>query len=315
MNHLYKERLTRKKTPHWDVPCERKKNTEHTQKKRTFIIGEEWLYYKLYCGVKTADLLLTRVIKPLTEQLLEEKRIDQWFFIRYSDPEPHLRIRFHCNDIAAIGNIINSIKGSIESYVNSGMIWKVQIDTYQREIERYGTNMIVKSEFLFYIDSKTCLNALSLIDDDELLFLFALRIIDSILHIFELSDQEKIRFTKNNLNQFKKEVGSSKDLSKQLYTKHQGLKTRIIAFMSMQTHEEYASLIVLFNEYEKKLDYIKEAWKTENIALNSSMEYLISDYIHMTVNRIFRDKQRLHELVCYDNLHRFYNYKLATNEK
>ena len=33
----------------------------------------------------------------------------------------------------------------------------------------------------------------------------------------------------------------------------------------------------------------------------------------MMVNRLFRDKQRLHELVCYDNLYRYSNFELAKN--
>ena len=39
---------------------------------RTFITGSEWLYYKFYTGPKTADLILTNLIKPVSETLLEE---------------------------------------------------------------------------------------------------------------------------------------------------------------------------------------------------------------------------------------------------
>jgi len=45
--------------------------------KRTFIPGDEWLYYKLYCGKKTADYILIDVIKPITEKLLSEGLINQ----------------------------------------------------------------------------------------------------------------------------------------------------------------------------------------------------------------------------------------------
>ena len=81
--------------------------------KRTFIIGEEWLYYKIYCGNRTSDTILIDVIKPLTESLLKEKIIDKWFFIRYSDPENHLRVRFHCSNISKLGLIIEKLKEAI----------------------------------------------------------------------------------------------------------------------------------------------------------------------------------------------------------
>jgi thiopeptide-type bacteriocin biosynthesis protein len=61
--------------------------------KRSFTIGEEWLYFKIYCGVKTANELLISVVEPLVTKLRKEKKITLWFFIRYSDPEHHLRIR------------------------------------------------------------------------------------------------------------------------------------------------------------------------------------------------------------------------------
>jgi len=53
-------------------------------KKRTFIIGDEWLYFKVYTGYKTADTLLTDTVFPLSQYLLKEKLIDHWFFIRYA---------------------------------------------------------------------------------------------------------------------------------------------------------------------------------------------------------------------------------------
>ncbi len=59
-------------------------------KKRSFIPGSEWIYYKIYCGVKTADKILTETIKPLVEQLKMLNLIEKWFFIRYSDPDTHI---------------------------------------------------------------------------------------------------------------------------------------------------------------------------------------------------------------------------------
>lgn len=35
--------------------------------KRKFPPGSEWLYLKIYTGVKTADIILEEAIQPLTE--------------------------------------------------------------------------------------------------------------------------------------------------------------------------------------------------------------------------------------------------------
>jgi len=149
--------------------------------KRSFILGDEWLYYKLYCGKRTAELILVDCIKPLTESLVVDGLIDQWFFIRYADPKPHIRIRFHCSQISKLGTIIDTIHKSIATYVENDLIWKVQTDTYNREIERYGELTMIGSEDMFFYDSSTSINALNLIEDEELLFLFVLKSIDALL--------------------------------------------------------------------------------------------------------------------------------------
>ena len=66
--------------------------------KRTYQLGEEWLYYKVYCGVRTANSILANEISSLTQELLSDGLIDKWFFIRYADPEKHLRLRFKLTD-------------------------------------------------------------------------------------------------------------------------------------------------------------------------------------------------------------------------
>ena len=49
--------------------------------KRKFIIGDEWIYFKIYTGLKTADKILIETISPLVQHLFENKRIDKFFFI------------------------------------------------------------------------------------------------------------------------------------------------------------------------------------------------------------------------------------------
>ena len=282
--------------------------------KRTFILGDKWLYYKLYCGKRTADMILVDCIKPLTEKLLNENLIGQWFFIRYSDPNPHLRIRFHCSDINKLGIIIDSIHKAISYYMETDLIWKVQTDTYNREIERYGENTIEEAEHFFYIDSDLCIKALELIEEDTLLFLFALRSIHTVFEVFDFTIEDKLLFVKENLEAFKTEFNSNKSLSKQLYKKHNGLKKEIIQFMEIQNHIEYQPLINLLNTNKEQLEIVKKTILKKELQQNIDLNNLLSSYIHMMLNRLFRDKQRLHELVCYDNLYRYYNFELAKNK-
>ena len=93
---------------------------------RLFSLGSEWLYYKLYCGVKTADKLLADVIRPLVDELIGLEWIDNFFFIRYADPDLHIRVRFHLADSTKLGHIITKISTYLHPYADQGLITKTQ---------------------------------------------------------------------------------------------------------------------------------------------------------------------------------------------
>ncbi len=281
--------------------------------RRKFILGDEWLYYKLYCGRRTADSILVDAIKPLSEKLLKKGWIDQWFFIRYTDPRPHLRVRFHLKRKDDLSFVIEEFNASTRYYLDNDLIWDLQTDTYQRELERYGTNTISESEELFFYDSAACVDALQYIEEDELLFLFGLRSIKDTLTAFGLDNHEKCTLAEWNLKAFKEEFNSDKHLSRQLSKKHQALKDKIELFLTINSHPEYQPLLDLL---DKKMEQMRRISKkiAEKAVLNQlSIDSLLSSYVHMMVNRLFRDKQRLYELVCYDCLHKFYNFKIHKN--
>jgi hypothetical protein len=56
--------------------------------------GSHCLFAKLYCSQSTADYLLLEVIEPLARREMEAGHVVSWFYIRYGDPDWHLRVRF-----------------------------------------------------------------------------------------------------------------------------------------------------------------------------------------------------------------------------
>jgi thiopeptide-type bacteriocin biosynthesis protein len=96
-----------------------------------------WLYLKLYCAATAADRVLRHAVRPLAAQLEIQGLIRRWFFIRYEDPEFHLRVRLHTtgHNVAAVLATADAVSREL---VADGTIWRVQYDTYFREIERYG---------------------------------------------------------------------------------------------------------------------------------------------------------------------------------
>ena len=288
---------------------------------RTFSIGSEWLYYKFYSGVKTADKLLADVIRPLTEELLERKWIDKFFFIRYSDPDTHIRLRFHFNELAQLGNVITTVNQRFQPYMDQGLITKIQTDTYRRELERYGSNSMEIGESFFYIDSVVTLNLLNLIDGDEgekIRWQFAVRSLDDLLNNFKFSSNDKMFLLEHLKDGFIREHGGSKELKLQLDTKFRNVRKQVedILNRELDATREILPLIELLEWKKEQLEPIAEKiieLKNSNqlqIALND----LLASYVHMMLNRIFKARQRTYELVVYDLLYRYYK-SLAGREK
>ncbi len=282
--------------------------------KRTYILGDKWLYYKIYCGARTSDVILTETIKPLTEKLLEQQLIDSWFFIRYGDPDFHIRIRFCLRDVTKIGEVILQMNEQLQYYVDERIIYKIQTDTYLRELERYGTTTMEASEKLFFYDSQMLVGAIDVIEDEELYFLFILKAIDRLLDSFNYEKNEKLNLVTANANAFKREFNGDKHLNKQLDKKYRGLKSSIATFLDTSfTQGDYAVLDRILNDKTQnslaEIQYIIEEHK--NSRLEMQLGDLISSYIHMLVNRAFRSKQRFYELVCYDFLSRYQKTKVS----
>ncbi|WP_074406961.1 thiopeptide-type bacteriocin biosynthesis protein [Aquimarina megaterium] len=282
--------------------------------KRTYILGDEWLYYKIYCGARTSDVLLTETIKPLTAQLLEQGLIDSWFFIRYGDPDFHIRIRFRLPDIRAIGTVILQINAAMQHYVEQRVVYKLQTDTYIRELERYGTNTIGISEALFFYDSTMLLDAIALIEDEELYFLFVVKAIDRLLNSFGYEQQQKLELVARNSMGFKREFHADKGLNKQLDKKYRGLKSKLSSFLETTSMQEDYKVLddLLDHKAKQSLGVVKKIMEAQqDNQLEMPLDDLLSSYIHMLVNRAFRSKQRFYELVCYDFLVRYQKTKVS----
>jgi thiopeptide-type bacteriocin biosynthesis protein len=284
---------------------------------RKYIPGDRWLYYKFYCGPKTADDLLTDVILPVVSYLKEKQLIAGWFFIRYSDPDLHLRIRFQFNDVLAVGEIMQAVNKYIKPLVEHDMVWKVMCDTYQQEMERYHPDAIELGEKLFQADSELTTNFINLIDGDEgenLRWMFSFLSIDYMLSDFGFSDEGKLNLLEKIKDGFAQEFNMNKMLKHQLDKKFRLHRDDINLIMNLneESAAELAPLLELLSKRTLSNKIVVEQLKIlEQKEDSVNIVELMPSYIHMLMNRLFRSKQRAHELVVYDLLWRYYRSKLA----
>lgn len=296
-------------------------NSKTFDVKREFSIGDEWLYYKIYCGSKTADFILIEKIKAIADTLEDKGIIDKWFFIRYLDPEKHLRLRFHISDFTQYNTILKIVHDQFSPLVSQNIISRIQTDTYKRELERYGDKAIGFVENLFYYDSMFTISVLETLkhSDGKNRWQVALISIDNILNDFELRIEEKCDLTLSLRESYFKEYNGDKDLQIKLDTKYRSLKTDIqLAMENGNWAEEkkgsISSLIKQRSKHNKpEIKKIIGIHKSEN--LSEEISKLIANIIHMHLNRLFMGKNRINEFIIYDFLSRYYKTKIFRDFK
>jgi thiopeptide-type bacteriocin biosynthesis protein len=277
--------------------------------KRDFCIGSEWLYYKLYTGVKTADLILLEKLYPVILELKEKNLIIKWFFIRYKDTDEHLRIRFLLSKPNSLAEVIDTIYPVLNSLLEQNSVWKIQTDTYQREIERYGEKTIEDSETLFWHDSEMILHYLVLkssFEKEETQLLFSFLAIDQFLNSFSRSNSDKLFLMDELQSSFKNEFNADKLLRKQMDKQYRELFPDMEALLSGAVTGNYNELSMLIQE---KGNQVSATILSIKDRLQIPLASFLMSHIHMMLNRQYSSKQRMYELLIYDHMFRFYKMK------
>ncbi|MCL2502929.1 MAG: thiopeptide-type bacteriocin biosynthesis protein [Bacteroidales bacterium] len=278
---------------------------------RTFIPGDYWLYLKIYTGFKTADLLLKEVIPMVTYRLLADQVITKWFFIHYSDPELHLRLRFLLTNTSKTGVLILLLNQALQTFIQNNLVWKVQLDTYQREIERYGEHTMELSESLFFNDSQYFTEILCTLQGNEAetdRWRLALVSVNALLNDFTLDLQQKMEFITMVKDNFAREFGLENSRS-QLSDKYRIHRKAVEALLE-EKEEKYQIIYNILDTRSKAQKPIANQI-IQHTEKGKKLNALLSNYTHMMMNRWFRSKQRMHEAVVYDFLLKYYKSKIA----
>jgi thiopeptide-type bacteriocin biosynthesis protein len=252
----------------------------YPDKQKTYPPGSQWLYFKIYTGIKTADKLLKNKIKPFVQLLKEEGLIEKWFFLRYQDPDFHLRLRFyHGSKPDFYKTILDMFYAHFSRELSDGLIYDLQLATYKPEYSRYPD--INEAETLFMHDSEFILNRL---ESDEELYRLETALTQIHALLFDLSLKEKVSFCLNQRDGFLEEFG-------------QNLKT------------------VLNKLYRQHSAFVKSILDTKSdLSIMVPEKKALASYIHMHVNRNFIAEARKYELVLYHFLYRYYESALAKKD-
>lgn len=287
--------------------------------RRSFPPGSEWLYAKLYTGTSTADGLLVDAVGPVVHEALATGAADGWFFIRYSDPEWHLRLRLHGDPHALAGQVVPQLEKVVAPLLSTGKLWKMQFDTYEREVERYGgSGGIELSEKLFEADSEAVLAILGMLEGDEgadARWRLALLGSDRLLTDLGLEGEERLAVLRGMKESFHREFGGGKGLRVQMDQRFRSEKRSLETLLDPARAAEspLAPGIEVLDRRSTALAPMAAELRRREAAgeLNQSVAELVPSYIHMYNNRMIRSAGRAHELLIYDFLYQLYMSRAA----
>ncbi|NHA05262.1 lantibiotic dehydratase [Mucilaginibacter sp. HC2] len=262
--------------------------------KREFATGTEWLYFKIYCSPQVADHLLSDQILPLMAAL-EKKEVNSWFFIRYLESGYHLRLRLKVNP-ADIGRVMIKLNKQLAISLQSHEIKKLQTDTYTREIERYGADMIALVEEFFNTSSKLVVHFIKNRLPVYANYSLAIIDIDQLMRLFIPSVTDQISFLQLVADNFYQEFSGNKALKVDLDMKYRELKPEIQSLFN----DPHFFKTLRLDKYHRS--FLHQAAQVANAALHFTAERriaLLADMIHMHFNRLFTEDEREQEYIIY----------------
>lgn len=309
---------------------------------RRFPPGSEWLFAKLYAGPSQLDGILRRVVRPLVERALGSGAADSWFFIRYGDPDWHLRLRFHGDPARLTAELLPLLSDQLTPFLERREVQRLQLDTYQREVERYGgATGIPSCEAIFSADSETVLEAVEALDDEgapDARWKLALAGLDSLLNGLGLDLTAKLAVSRAVRDSFAAEHHADQKTARQIGDRYRVERGSLEAMLDAVTTRDavtsrdavttrpaasepfaalppgissgaVSALARLSERIEAPMRQLRAA--ADNGELTLPLTDLAPSLLHMHANRLLRSEHRRQEMVLYDFLYRHYDARAA----
>lgn len=285
---------------------------------RSFTPGSEWLFVKLYGGTATLDDVLAELVAPFVAEVFERHWATCWFFVRYADPDTHLRIRFTGSPQSLWTSVAPRMHAMAQPFVDDGRIWKIQIDTYEREVERYGGPDGVRlSEQVFWADSDAALRIICSPhkDDMDIRWRLTLKGMNDILDDFGFAvagKREYLTRVVTNMRQSLKAGTATRHSIGSKYRAERPQLEQLLAGITASDNALAAGCEVLRRRSERLRPAVTQLQQLHaRGALTKSIASLCDSYLHMHANRMLRGAANQQELILYDFLLRHYTAAVA----
>jgi thiopeptide-type bacteriocin biosynthesis protein len=285
--------------------------------RRSFPPGTTWLYFKLHGGFSAVDRLLCELVGPLCARLLTDGVAERWFFVRYGDPDYHLRLRLEgpadqLHDVA-----LGALQTGLEPYLEDGSVWRVQLDTYEREVERYGgPEGILTAERLFHLDSEAAVEAVTATrGDSQGRWRLALLGVDALLGDLRFEVARKVLVVDQLRDHLHRLVAPKERLSDLFRQSFRTQRADLEALLA-SSGPSPPGAGALETRSSRSKSVIAELLESERAGrLTRRIAGIAGSLAHLHVNRMLSAAPRQEELRMYDHLARLYRSQTARERK
>lgn len=310
-------------TPGWNPRQIATRSALHSGEPWLYIPGSDWLYFKIYCGQSQVDELLTHHLVPLMRQFLQAGQITHWFFLRYTDPEHHVRLRAHACERDSARALHFAISDACARALQAGFGWKIVCDSYEPEIARYGgLPALVQCEYLFHLDSEIISDFIH--SEPAAIpvarrWLFAVMCVDALLDAFGQTLVQKRLLADSVAAAFRQEFRFGARQKVQLGAKYRSYRKELDSLILGRENDaaseaQRAAWLALLAPCRARMQQAAAQILALQQAgqLEAPLPDMLASLIHMHCNRLFIANQRAHEAVFYDFLQRIYASMAAT---
>jgi thiopeptide-type bacteriocin biosynthesis protein len=277
--------------------------------------GSAWLSARLQTGKATADGLLLDLVRPLVDEVVAAGAAERWFFIRYGDPDWHLRLRFGGDPDRLAAEVLPLLRRHAMRFLDDGRLARLELHPYEREVARYGgTHGMPIAEAMFQADSEATLAILAATRTDDGLdarWRLALAGCDAVLADLGLTLDARQREVRMWRDAFAEEFGAD------------GVGAKRFAGNLLRRERKTLEPLLDGSTTDPVLRHGLAALRVRSATLRPAFEELRAldaagrlanpaedigrSLVHMHCNRVLRGAHRLQELVIYDLLDRLYS--------
>lgn len=279
-----------------------------------FGLGSEWTFMKMYCGDNSQDDLITNELYPLIDQFEKCGLISAWHYLRFADPDPHLRLRVRAKTQGDVQALVSRLGLFGSQMIESSSISRYEFGFYSPEMERYGgSECLPLCEHMFTQSSVLAAQSLEGVRaaDDDRKLLNACSTTEEFMKIVGLPLTYRRGLYDTMVNVGLRGDNVDVDLRHRFGRRYRALRTEVEATLAVPDPSEVGTSNNSSRSGQEGAGIPPSTWEQIELLahenrLVSSVGSILGSLIHLHLNRagLITTESELEALFCLNRFHK-----------